>query len=208
MLRTRLPPIYLVAGVMLVPLLAGCGSSSKSSSGTTTGPTSSAPTTAPKGLKPSESVEAERQAANAQIVTFGQPGKLPDDVYVIFNTPLTVGGDDLGPWLVTPVRVENRGSADQSMPNIGIVCMGSTEMGGYQAGSTAKLTDTLPTGSYRQGTLNLLLPHDSRTGTPVPSCGTPAYVQAIPLVTDTSTKPVRVQIPDATVASLNAKRHA
>jgi hypothetical protein len=123
-----LPPIYLVAGVMLVPLLAGCGSSSKSSSGTTTAPTSSA-TTAPKGLRPSESVEAERQAANAKIVTFGQPSKLPHDVYVIFNAPLTVGGDDLGPWLVTPVRVENRASADQSMPNIGIVCMGSTEMG-------------------------------------------------------------------------------
>jgi hypothetical protein len=188
---------------MVVPLLSGCGSG-----GTTTASTSSTPTTASKGLAPSESVEAERQAANAKIVTFGQPGKLPDDVYVIFNAPLTVGGDDLGPWQVTPVRVENRGSADQSMPNIGIFCMGSTEVGGYQAASTVSLTDKLPAKSYREGILNLLLPHDSRTGTSVPSCGTPAYVQAIPLVTDSSTKPVRVQIPDATVASLNAKRHA
>ena len=141
-------------------------------------------------------------------MTFGQPSKLPDDVYVIFNVPLTVGGDDLGPWLVTLVRVENRGSADQSMPNIGIVCTGSTEMGGYQAGSTISLTTSLPAGSYREGTLNLLLPHDRRTGTPVPSCATPAYVQALPLVTDSATRPVRVQIPDAAVTSLNAKRHA
>jgi hypothetical protein len=207
MLSTRFRWIYVVT--VVVSLLAGCGSTSKSksSSGTTTAPTSSVPATAPKGLAPAESVEAGRQAANAQIVTFGEPGKLPDNVYVIFSAP-TVGGDDLGPWLVTPVRVENRGSVDQSMPNMGIVCMGSTDMGGYQAGSTVKLTDTLPAGSYREGTLNLLLPHDSRTGTPVPSCATPAYVQAIPLVTDSTTKPVRVQVPDATIASLNAKRHA
>jgi hypothetical protein len=188
--------------------VAACGSTSKSSSGTTTAPTSSAPTTNPNSLVPAESVEAELEAKNAQVVAFGQAGKLADDVYVIFNAPLTVGGDDLGPWLVTPVRVENRGKADQSMPNIGIVCMGSTEVGGYQAGSTMSLTDTLPAGSYREGSLNLLLPKDSRTGTAVPARATPAYVQAIPLVTDSSTKPVRVAIPDATVASLNEKRHA
>ena len=91
------------------------------------------------------------------------------------------------------------------MPNIGIVCMGSTEMGGYQAESTVSLSDTLPGGSYRQGTLNLLLPPDSRTGTPVPACATPAYVQAIPYVSGSSTKPVGVQIPEATVASLNQR---
>lgn len=132
MLTTRFRWIYLATAVMGLSLLAGCGSSSKpeSSSGTTTAPTSSAPTTASKGLAPAGSIEARRQAAKAQIVTFGQPGKLPGDVYVIFSAPLTLGGDDLGPWLVTPVRVENRGSADQSMPNIGIVCMGSTDMGG------------------------------------------------------------------------------
>ena len=167
-----------------------------------------APTTTSKGLAPAGSVEARRQAAKAQVVTFGQPGKLPDHVYVIFSAPLTVGGDDLGPWLVTPVRVENRGSADQSMPNIGIVRMGSTDMGGYQAGSTVSLSDTLPGRSYREGNLNLLLPKDSRTGTPVPPCATPSYIQAIPLVTDNRTKPVRVQVSDAMIASLNAKRHA
>ena len=178
-------------------LMAGCGPASKSSGGT------EATTTTAKPLAPAESVEAEREAANAQVVTFGQAGKLPDDVYVIFSAPPTAGGDDLGPWLVTPVRVENRGKADQSMPNIGIVCMGSTEMGGYQAESTVSLSDTLPGGSYRQGTLNLLLPPDSRTGTPVPACATPAYVQAIPYVSGSATKPVGVQMPEATVASLN-----
>ena len=209
MLTTRFRWVYLAIAVTGLSVLAGCGSSSnpESSSSTTTAPTSSAPTTASKGLAPAGSIEARRQAAKAQIVTFGQPGKLPGDVYVIFNAPLTV-----------VVTIQALGSSHRSGSKtvdppinpcrISGLCAWAAPTWGYQAGSTVSLTDMVPGGSYREGNLNLLLPKDSRTGTPVPACATPAYVQAIPNLTDITTKPVRVQIPDATIASLNAKRHA
>jgi hypothetical protein len=74
-------------------------------------------------------------------------------------------------------------------------------------GSTLSDSEPLPARSYKEGTLNLLLPGDSRTGTPVPKCATPATLRAQATNYAGGTAPsVKIPVPDAVIAQLNARR--
>jgi hypothetical protein len=95
----------------------------------------------------------------------------------VMLSTITQGGDNSGPWLTVHVRVENTGSQGRANPNIGIVCAGSEQTGGWQAASTFNVGQSLPAGSFDEGDVNLLLPGDSRSGQAVPSCKTPAVVR-------------------------------
>jgi hypothetical protein len=89
------------------------------------------------------------------------------------------GGDDGGPWLEVDLRVENRGE-DTSNPLVAIACSDSSEEGGWQVDSAYNLFDELPASTFNEGTINLLLPGDGRSGEPVPTCSAPAVVRVTP----------------------------
>lgn len=101
----------------------------------------------------------------------------------------TVGGDDGGPWLTVSVRVENSDDEAAAVPDVALRCGDAEEGGGYQADSTLSLGEEIPAGSFMEGTLNLLLPGDSRTGKPVPACEDELFILAdyVGLVTDETT---------------------
>lgn len=160
------------------------------------------------GLRPADRVEASRTATSAVVVALGQPGKLDNGIVVTISGPAQFAGDANGRWLAVRGRVENHGTQDAQPPNIGIRCNGGVGKQGYpQAGSTLDLAKPLPSGTFRQGSLLLLLPGDTRAGEPVPVCKPPAFIEATPLITmnDGSTPTVRVPLADALVAKLNKR---
>ena len=134
----------------------------------------------PEGPNPSlrdaDDVEEGQAAEVADEVEVGEFGDLTADTRVSV-TAMQVGGDDLGPWLEVSVRFENASDDVAYIPDAGIVCAGSVEQGGYQAGSTVSLGEEVPRGSFKEGVLNLMVPGDSRTGEVVPPCAGPAFVQ-------------------------------
>jgi hypothetical protein len=182
--------------VALVPalLLAGCESGDSKGS--------NKPNSA---LKNADDVQQSEAAAAAKVVQVGAFGDLPGDGRVSV-TAMKVGGDDLGPWLETSMRVENASKEKASVPDTGIVCSGSSEQGGYQIDSTMLLSDEVPAGSYKEGVLNLTVPGDSRTGEPATPCGAPAFVQITGQDTQSfKSTVVRVPIADDVLAQLNAQ---
>jgi hypothetical protein len=133
-------------------------------------------------LRPAESVRAANADASFKKLAVGKSatienvdGTLTSTVTI---TKMAAGGDDAGHWLIATVSVANPGDKDSQIPDLAIVCTGNTATGGYQAESTIQLDNTLPAKSEDKGTLNLLLPGDSRTGDTVPACAAPAYVRA------------------------------
>jgi hypothetical protein len=119
---------------------------------------------------------------------------------------MKVGGDDGGRWLVVALRLENSGDEALGGPNIAIVCTDGAEEGGWQADSTLDMGAEIPAGSFSEGTLNLLLPGDSRTGEAVPECLAPAYVQATPTVYMGDVPPsIQYQIPAEVLTELNGR---
>jgi hypothetical protein len=199
--RTAMMAVALAA----LALAGGCTSEKNTTADpapTATGPLRSAP-----------DVEASRAATAARDVQFGQLGTLPGGTTVTVAGPV-VGHDEEGAWLTVQVRVENRSSRDGTMPIIGIRCAGQARRGTplIDIPTTASSLDTfaaLPAGSYRAGQLKLLLPGDSRTQEPVPTCTGPAFVEAldrISQVVDGAPVTVRVPLTPAQLAALNAGR--
>ena len=128
-------------------------------------------------MAPATQIEQSRADQGAATVAVGAPGQMEGGIrFTVKN--LAVGGDGSGPWLVATVHVENPTGDDATVPNVGIACAGTAadKLGGYQASSTIRLGDDLPARSFRDGTLNLLLPGDSRTGVTTPPCSTPAHI--------------------------------
>lgn len=168
--------------VVLVCSLAACGSDDE----TTT------PNTA---LPPAESVREEERSEGSVAL-----GELVDTGYGVRAGVLafSVGGDDGGPWLVAETRVEGLDEGG-SVPNMGIVCAGGTELGGWQADSTLQLATDVPAGSFDEGSVHLLLPGDGRYGEPIPECAGPAFVEI-----DTIDGPAVVEVPATVLAELNA----
>ncbi len=179
--------LKIIAAAVIVVVLNSCG-------GSDTADTS--PNTA---LPPAESVRTEERQTGAIGV-----GELADTGYGarVGVMGFAVGGDDAGPWLETDIRVEavEEGAA---VPTMGIVCGGNTELGGWQAGSTIEQAAAVPTGSFDEGTVNLLLPGDGRYGEPIPACEGPAFVQI-----DALDGPLSVEIPGDVLDELVAAADA
>ena len=154
-------------------------------------------------LRPADEVEAEAILANAQTGELGEPFELAAGL-TIAVTAMEVGGDDAGPWLAVTARVENRTTDELSVPAMAILCDGSAEEGGWQAGSTLALYDSLPSGSFLEGVVHLLLPYDGRYGEPRAECAEPAVVKISTWVASTGDRDAVVEIPAELVAALNA----
>lgn len=188
-------------------LLAGCGSGDNDDAARGASATNS--------LRPADEINQDRTDSKFATVALGEYATLevPPVVHVEGqeSDPVTIratvnglktGGDEVGPWLTVGVRVENTGGDDQSFPTFALVCDGS-EPGGYQAGSTAHFGDTLPGGSFKKATLNLLLPGDGRYGQAVPLCRSPAFVRAY---AEEEAGGGQWSVPLALIRKLNAKR--
>ena len=136
-------------------------------------------------LRPADEVEAEAILASAQTAELGEPFELAAGL-TIAVTAMEVRGDDAGPWLAVTARVENRTTDELSVPAMAILCDGSAEEGGWQADSTLALYDSLPSGSFLEGVVHLLLPYDGRYGEPRVECADPAVVRsprvAVPVI--------------------------
>lgn len=187
----------------LVVVLAACGGGDHNGAASSNAPSE-------ETLRPADEVLSEREASKSLDLSVGEPVDFGDDIRVTV-TGMTVGGDDLGPWLAVDVRAENRGDEDASNPLLAIVCDGSDMEGGWQADSTYDLNGTLPAGSYSEGTVHLLVPGDGRFGEARPTCDAPAVVRVRPnsfTVTLTDDKPEEqsadLPIEDALLVSLNA----
>lgn len=156
-------------------------------------------------LQPAGSVRASETARNTVLIEVGKAGSFGDvDVTV---TAFAVGGDDFGPWLTVTMHVENRAKEPLGIPRLEIHCTGSEEGGGYQMGSTLDVFKELPARTFEDGTLNLLMPDDPRTRTPVPACKTPAFARATGNLTSQNVGKVpQWRIPDDLVAQMNVKR--
>ncbi|WZH53462.1 MAG: hypothetical protein PIR53_05545 [Nocardioides alkalitolerans] len=141
-------------------------------------------------------------AENAAEVSVGDEVVLPDGLSVTV-TAMTVGGDTGGPWVSAEVVVENPTDVEGAVPTFGLVCAEGPAIGDYAAGSTVVIGDPLPAGETVTGTLNLLLPGDTRSGTQVPTCTAPAYVQAASVTTaDLEATTGRVDVPAEVLAQL------
>ena len=154
-------------------------------------------------LRPADEVEAEAILANAQTAELGEPFELAAGL-TIAVTAMEVRGDDAGPWLAVTARVENRTTDELSVPAMAILCDGSAEEGGWQADSTLALYDSLPSGSFLEGVVHLLLPHDGRYGEPRAECAEPAVVKISTWVASTGDRDAVVEIPADLVAAFNA----
>lgn len=152
----------------------------------------------PEPLQPADSIRAA-EAASGSIGELGAPAKL-ENVSVTVTNP-TVGGDESGPWLTITVHLENTTEEDQGLMSFAIYCSGNPESGGWQVGSTLEPTAGLPARSFDDGTLNLLLPGDSRTGKPRPTCATPAHLVAEGLSGDA----IVWELADALIGAMNAE---
>lgn len=149
-----------------------------------------------------ETASSDPVAENAAEVGVGDPVELPDGLSVTV-TAMEVGGDTGGPWVSAEVVVENPTDVEGAVPTFGLVCAEGPAIGDYAAGSTVVIGDPLPAGETVTGTLNLLLPGDTRSGTAVPTCTAPAYVQAASVTTaDLEATTGRVDVPAEVLAQL------
>lgn len=129
----------------------------------------------------------------------------------ILVSAMTVGaGDERGSWLDVELRIENESPDNLISPAIGIVCAGSTTVGGWKVGSSYRPGSTLGPGAYQSGEIRLVLPGDDRLGSGVPPCRTPAVVR-ITGAPENSAGPlpvVEVPIPDNLTAQLNPRQES
>lgn len=145
--------------------LAACGGDDDAQ------PADSPPTSA--ALRPAGEVLAEQAMDDA--VDVGASATV--DPLNVTITDMTAAADDGGFRLAVTMRVENRSDEAQSAPEMGIVCTGNPDEGGYQADSTMIAGEELPPGTFIDATQYLLLPGDSRIeGEDVPVCVEPAVV--------------------------------
>lgn len=141
-------------------------------------------------------------AENAAEVGVGDAVELPDGITVTVSG-MELGGDSGGPWVSAEVVVENTTDAEGAVPTFGLVCAEGPAIGDYAAGSTIVIGDPLPAGETLTGTLNLLLPGDTRSGAEVPTCTAPAYVQAASVTTaDLEATTGRIDVPAAVLEQL------
>lgn len=154
-------------------------------------------------LRPADEVEAEEILANAQDADLGEPFELAPGLSVLV-TAMEVGGDSGGPWLALSARVENRTTDELSVPAMAILCDGSSEEGSWQADSTLALWDSLPSGSFLEGTVHLLLPNDGRYGEPRVECADPAVVRISTWTMSGGDQDAVLQIPADVLEALNA----
>ncbi|MFW6775141.1 hypothetical protein ACOACO_12725 [Nocardioides sp. CPCC 205120] len=175
--------IVLVAGVLAgMSSLTACSSETGDDAG---------PEAGPDGVPTRSSTE----------VAVGDALELVDGVLVTVSS-LEVGGDSGGPWVTASVVVENPTDRETAVPSFGIVCGDEPAVGEYVAGSTLLIGDPLAAGTSAEGTLNLLLPGDTRTGT-VPECTTPAYVEVSAVGSiDPDATSARFPLPDDVLAEL------
>jgi hypothetical protein len=155
------------------------------------------------GLRDAEDARSE-ELVEGTTGAFGEVIEL--DGTTVLVSGAVVSGDDGGPWLAAEVRIENPSETNIQFVDVGIVCAGNDETGGWQAGSTLDLNAGIPAGTFDEGTVNLLLPGDGRFGEPIPDCATPAALRITPVpdpMTGTEV-PAVVQLPDELVARLNA----
>ncbi|HZC72762.1 MAG TPA: hypothetical protein VE442_18840 [Jatrophihabitans sp.] len=160
-----------------------------------------------ESLRNGDQVESSRASAATFEGKIGQPATLGDVTLTVKG--VEAGGDASGPWMVTSLRWENHSGQDTSAPSLWLYCADTKpeDHGEYQAGSTLSDSEPLPARSYKEGTLNLLLPGDSRTGTPVPKCASPATLRAEATAYKGDTAPsVTIPVPDEVIAKLNARR--
>lgn len=176
-----------VAAVMMVlgVLAAGCGGDDEAGSGGT--------------LADADAVRSE-QARGSTELAFGEGGDVGGLTVTVEG--VSMGGDDGGPWLVADVTVENRTDADVQGLAMAIVCAGSDEEGGWQAGSTLDLNAVFPAQTADSGTVHLLVPGDGRFGEPRPVCEPPAAIVAQPWTAPA--EPVAWPIGPAVVDEFNA----
>lgn len=145
------------------------------------------------------------EAVQGQEGTFGGAVNL-NGVSITVDSPI-VNGDDDGPWLEVPVRVENRLTESISWMVLEMYCSGNPEGGSWQWESTLDLSSSIPSGTFAEGTVNLLLPGDGRYGEPIPECAAPAHIVASPVPDSWDDLGQAVwRIDDATVAALNSAR--
>ena len=130
--------------------------------------------------------------------TFGKPATI-GKLSITVTTPI-VGGDQSGPWLTITVHVENASSETVSVP-FELHCDANPDGGGRQAQSTYTNGDAIPAGTFHDGTVNLLMPSDGRTGKPRLSCAIPAKLVATLIGSD---QRFVWDIPDGLVAALNS----
>lgn len=163
-------------------------------------------TTSNTELRSAEEVRSEEAADGAQ-------GELGSEVEVdgraVSVSDPVLSGDDGGPWIEVQVRYENRGGTDIDWFEVGIVCTGNDEVGGYQAGSTLDLIAGLPAGTFDEGTVNLLAPGDGRFGEERPECTKPALVRVSAYIGGIeSDEPSVFPLPADVIDQLNAAPQA
>jgi len=179
-------------GVAVLVLLPACSSEDGAASST----------------EPTTGDSVRSAPATGPLATFGAPTTV-GDLEITASNPV-VESDAGGPWLTLTVRAENRSQADSQAPQFQLRCSGSAAGGAWLPTSTFKQDESVPAGSFHEGTLSLLLPGDERLGTPRRSCATPATVVATHLAFDNNgagapvEKRVTWAVPDELVAQLNA----
>ena len=153
-------------------------------------------------LRPADEVKAEQILANAQTADLGETFELAPGLTVVVQD-MSVGGDSGGPWVAVSARIENRTTDELSVPAMAITCNGSPDEGGWEADSTLPLYDTLPSGSFAEGTAHLLLPNDGRYGEPRIECAGPAVVKISTWTMAAGDRDAVVEIPADVLAELN-----
>ena len=145
------------------------------------------------------------EAVQGEQGSFGSAVEL-NGVSITVNPP-NVSGDDDGPWLEVPVRVENRLTEAISWMVLEMYCSGNPESGSWQWESTLDLSSSIPSGTFAEGTVNLLLPGDGRYGEPIPECIAPAHIVASPVPDSWDDLGQAVwRLDDTTVTALNNAR--
>lgn len=153
-------------------------------------------------LVPAEEIRAAEAVAGVE-ASVGDTVDL--DGVVVEVSSVRLSGDDLGPWLETAVRIENRTSNDVDYVNIELYCAGNDEGGGWQADSTFDLLAGVPAGSFDEGTVNLLVPGDGRYGETRERCVPPANIVVGPFIAGAVTANRAVfELPTAVIDAINA----
>jgi hypothetical protein len=182
--------------VAFVVALAACSSTGDSHTSTATGPILTlAPTTPTTATSGGEGSFAEPQAVGDLMVTLTNP---------------TVGSDASGPWLTVAVHAENQSSAGAQPPTFELRCSGSTAGGSWLATSTFKQTEPIEAGASSEGSIDLALPGDDRSGAARQTCATPATIvaSALSFGANGAGQPTQAHaewtVPDDLIAQLNS----
>jgi hypothetical protein len=128
----------------------------------------------------------------------GEPAKF-EQISITATNPV-VGGDKSGPWLTVTFHLDNATNNLQEPISLSIYCSGNPKSGGWQVGSTLNPAAGVPAHAVADGTINLMLPGDSRSGAPRLACVTPARL----IGQGTSSRAVAWDLPDALIAAMNA----